>query len=119
MDCIEWWANKNSDGYGVLDTAQARRFGQRMAHRMIYEECFGYIPDGLQVDHICCNRSCVNPEHLQLVTLEENLKLGKERRTHCKNGHERTAENVYVTPQGTYRCQICQRKARTKYRRKQ
>lgn len=118
MDCIEWWSHKNADGYGVIHTAEARRTGLRMAHRMIYEECFGEIPSGTQIDHICCNRSCVNPAHLQPVTLQENLRLAKERRTHCKNGHERTAENLYVTPQGTYKCRTCQSNARIKYRRK-
>jgi len=63
------------------------------AHRWAYETCVGSINDGLQIDHLCRVRECVNPDHLQPVTHAENMR--RARRTHCRRGHELTPENVY------------------------
>lgn len=70
--CWEWLTGKDGNGYGV------RRWkGRRlMAHRVMYEELVGSIPEGLQLDHLCRNTSCVNPLHLEPVTNQENTKRG-------------------------------------------
>ncbi|WBP89502.1 HNH endonuclease signature motif containing protein [Kitasatospora cathayae] len=73
------------------------------AHRAMYERRVGPIPDGYEVDHLCFNRSCVNPAHLEAVTPEENKRRAVDhyrgpQRTTCVNGHDLTPENCYVPP---------------------
>ncbi len=64
--CWEWLHAIQVRGYGVLRG--------RLAHRVIYEAVRGPIPEGLQIDHLCENKRCVNPWHLEAVTLQENLR---------------------------------------------
>ena len=84
-----------------------------MAHRWVWERLRGPIPEGLVLDHLCRNRACVNPAHLEPVTDRVNILRGvgwagiKARQTHCKRGHEFTPENTY-----TPRCQPTSRKCR-------
>ena len=88
-DCWNWpWA-KMPAGYGVV-----RKGGrQQMAHRVMYEDIVGPIPEGLTIDHLCSNPSCVNPLHLEPVTMHENLLRGRSfaglnaKKTHCPAGH--------------------------------
>ena len=92
-DCWLWNGARQPQGYGVC-----RHEGKtKRAHRRVYELLVGDIPEGLQLDHLCRVRNCVNPKHLEPVTNAENGRRGiagqvaKERmlaRTHCKNGHE-------------------------------
>jgi hypothetical protein len=95
--CWTWTANV-LDRFGY---AQCKRLGRRwLAHRLSWTLAHGEIPDGLTVDHICFNRACVNPEHLQLLTASDNAK--RQRlvlfRTHCKSGlHEQEAGEHHAT----------------------
>lgn len=98
-------------GYGALSI-----FGQRVyAHRFSYELHVGPIPEGLVIDHLCRNRLCVNPDHLEPVTSQENVRRGHEAlgvrqyATHCKNGHEYTPENTLITVEGWRSCRTCSR----------
>jgi hypothetical protein len=83
------------------------------AHRAAYELLVGPIPAGLTLDHLCRTTLCVNPEHLEPVTMRENALRGKgptavnARKTHCKRGHEFTPENTYVYPRGGRECRTC------------
>lgn len=115
--CWVWEYATNGVGYG--------RFwdGTRLlyAHRFAYIERFGAIPDGLELDHLCRNRRCVNPAHLEPVTRSENLLrsplIGQHSRmlTECVHGHPFSEENTAYTPQGHRRCRQCERDARKRY----
>lgn len=118
--CWEWQACKNKDGYGVFS------FGSRPieAHRIAL-----LLSKGLPLtatnhknhtDHVCRNHSCVNPEHLEIVSSRENVKRGNTHaaKTHCINGHNLSHARVKTDWQGTRRiCQICNRIAVAKYKR--
>jgi hypothetical protein len=88
---------------------------QPTAHRAFYMHHGGTIPEGFTLDHLCRNRRCVNPSHLEPVTRRENVLRGETlpaanvRKTHCPRGHEYTAANTRVTPQGTRACRTCSR----------
>ncbi len=94
------------------------------AHRVSYEYLYGKIPEGLQLDHLCRNRKCVNPNHLEVVTCRENLRRGEHNnqnkgKTHCPQGHEYSPENTYIIPSTYGRlCRICQRIQRRQSRQR-
>jgi hypothetical protein len=73
--CWEWTRGKGSDGYGRAVIAEVGK--QRLAHRVFYEHHVDKIPTGLVIDHLCRNRGCVNPEHLEPVTHQVNLSRGE------------------------------------------
>jgi HNH endonuclease len=83
------------------------------AHRVSYELFVGPIPDGLQLDHLCRVRNCVNPEHLEPVTNRENGLRGTSpiyenlKKTHCSKGHPLSGDNLYPRTDGGRRCRIC------------
>lgn len=98
-DCLLWAGTIDSKGYGIY--RPNRRVKPQKAHRVMYEILVGPIPEGLVIDHLCRNRRCVNPEHLEPVSMHENIMRGNgtfavnARKTHCIHGHEFTPENTY------------------------
>lgn len=121
--CWVWTAAKGHHGYGRFWSSSRGRTVQ--AHRWSYEEATGAtVPFGRELDHLCRNPGCVNPDHLEPVTHRENLLRGTgvvaqcARRTHCVNGHEYNEENTYVRPNGGRACKECNRRTSQKYRDK-
>lgn len=105
-----------TDGYRQIGVRLAEgQFRQVMAHRVAYEMLVGPIPDGMQLDHLCRNRCCVNPEHLEPVTCRENLMRGtghaarNAAKTHCPQGHPYDDENTGFNKSGGRYCKTCNR----------
>ena len=95
--CWVWLGAKMRNGYGQLVVGGVHY----AAHRYAYQELVGAIPAGLDLDHLCRNRACTNPDHLEPVTRSENPLRGLKRthnleKTHCPSGHEYSDENTYV-----------------------
>jgi hypothetical protein len=107
--CWLWLGPPNSDGYGHIGEGPHK--GRLLkVHRVTYELLVGPIPEGLELDHLCRVRLCVNPVHLEAVTNRENMLRGvgvcalNARKTHCKHGHEFTPENTYRVKNGGRAC---------------
>lgn len=104
-ECWLWTGRLTDRGY-----ARDRMGGKRHVriHRWSYERWKGPIPAGLEIDHICRNRSCVNPDHLEAVTHLENMARASAAYTHCVRGHEFTAETTRIEPaNGRRTCRKC------------
>lgn len=120
--CIAWIGTKKyGRTYGLFQLGNTNV----RAHRLAFETLRGVVPDGLELDHLCRNPSCVNPDHLEPVTHAENVRRSaspagvNSRKTHCKRGHEFTPENTRIASDGRV-CRTCARvfSARGNARRK-
>lgn len=109
--CWLWVAFKMKSGYGKFYSGGDRtRAKTLLAHRAAYEFAKGSIPVGMDLDHTCRVRHCVNPDHLEPVTRKENLRRGinwKRELTHCKRGHELSEENTYLYGGNRRDCRTC------------
>lgn len=114
--CWEWPLTRIPTGYGMVWDTHAQRM--RPAHCLMHEEVIGDIPDGLEVDHLCNNKVCVNPLHLEAVTHAENMRRKMERTTHCQRGHEFTEENICWYPNGDRACRTCKYAGNKRYLRR-
>lgn len=106
------WTGARSGGYGHVQVGGA----VRETHSVVYELVRGAVPRGLQLDHLCRLRCCVNPEHLEPVTRKENILRGTSQQAanahkiHCGHGHELSGTNVRITRNGRRACRACGRR---------
>lgn len=110
--CWVWGGAVDHGGYGRFthtEPGQARR--TLSAHRESYKAYKGHIPEGFEVDHLCRNTRCINPDHLEAVTGKENNRRVVQHQhvpaSHCRNGHEFTPENAVFDRAGYRKCRAC------------
>mgnify|MGYP000502919220 CR=1 FL=1 len=119
--CWLWRGYIGENGYGHCKIS-----GRCMAHRLAYELAWGPIGDGLHIDHLCKNRRCVNPNHLEAVTpRENNLRSASPawvthrtgiHQSECRSGHPLSGDNLYLFPDGRRGCRACQRANRKRWK---
>jgi hypothetical protein len=123
--CWNWTGTKDPDGYGrfTLPRTFARAhpiYSKRSrfisAYKFLFQETFGSVPDGMTLDHLCRNRSCVNPYHLEVVSIKDNLHRSplapasiNRRKMVCVRGHSLAVGNLRRTKNGARACLTCHR----------
>lgn len=110
--CWQWVGALTSRGYGAVGVNGV----SKSTHRVAYELLVGPIPPDLQIDHLCRNKPCCNPAHLEPVSAFENTQRRPDvNKSHCINGHEMTVDNTLIkvpTSGGKIRnCRVCAREA--------
>lgn len=104
--CWEWRLRADATGYGQFRWNLDGRTLSVQAHRAVYLDLIGEIKDGLVLDHLCKNRICVNPEHLEPVTVNENVRRSSYLPGQCRRGHPWEG-NERVKSDGNRQCNIC------------
>lgn len=112
--CWEWQGSATPKGYGRIWVGEKLLY----VHRAAYEALVGEIPEGLQLDHLCRNRGCWRPDHLDPVTNRVNAQRGEAgsylgaknlNKTHCPQGHPYDGDNLRVNARGWRYCRTCRR----------
>jgi hypothetical protein len=112
--CWIWLIRTSKSGYGLFNVLRKNC----LAHRFSFELLKEKIPKNMTIDHLCRVRNCVNPDHMEVVTLKENILRGNTRgamnavKTHCPQGHPLSGENVKIEHRGNgemRRCLTCRR----------
>jgi len=115
--CWNWMRAKSPNGYGVIAFPRSQGAGSICAHRFFYIQKNGPIQKGMELDHLCRNKGCVNPDHLEPVTRIENLRRAREARdclNVCKRGHP--LDGVRTRIGGGRYCKTCIKNNKQRYR---
>lgn len=117
--CWEWTGALNSRGYGQVGVLGV----SKSTHRVAYELLVGPIPEQLQIDHLCRNKPCCNPQHLEPVTVLENMRRRPDtNKSHCTHGHAMTPANTIIKPRADGRfirnCRVCAIESQRERRRR-
>ena len=127
--CWEWNGAKASEGYGHIRVGSRRDGSSRLVgtHILVYKALIGEVPEGKELDHLCRNHPCCNPDHLEPVTRRENALRGDvgiymiqkgASQTHCLRGHLFDEANTYVDKHGKRSCKTCRRVAFREWKRR-
>jgi hypothetical protein len=112
-DCWDWTGGKGTGGYGHFKVS---RYKCVIAHRYVWELLVGPIPAGLELDHLCRRRHCVNPDHLEPVTKQVNNQRRPpgvgHRKESCIHGHPMSGDNLIVAASGRRYCRTCRGEVR-------
>lgn len=119
-DCWLYAGYKNTIGYGQIFYTVNGKTKYEYAHRVSYETFIAPIPEGLAIDHLCSVRHCINPLHLEAVSLRTNTLRGRgvlvnKLKTHCPLGHEFTLENTLYNSKRWRICKTCETARRARY----
>jgi len=114
--CWNWTGSLMSKGYGQFSVGPRVGHKNLRAHRVAYELTAGTIPSGMDLDHLCRNRRCVNPAHLEPVSASVNNKRAGAARTHCARGHAMETGNIAKGRNGTKECRACRLQRKRAYR---
>jgi len=108
-DCWLWTQPLKADGYAKVRFHGKEWLAHRLVKHLLTSET---VPNGLELDHLCKVRHCVNPDHLEPVTHKENVARShhaNKGKTHCSKGHEFTFDNTYKRPDGRRNCRQCRK----------
>lgn len=114
-NCLVWTGPVTSSGYGHIQVGYGEGRRTVGVHVVAYETRLGSVPSGLVIDHLCRNRRCCNPDHMEAVTRRENTLRGasppavQAASATCAQGHPWAPETTYTGPNGKRRCRICLR----------
>lgn len=107
-DCWMWTGYRNNNGYGA--------YNRRSVHRLVYEHLVGPLIPDMEIDHLCNIRACVNPNHLEQVTISENESRKFDRKKFCNHGHPLTPDNIKYRKHGRC-CRRCFNDQRNAWRK--
>ena len=121
-DCWEWKLCVDKNGYGITHAGSSTDGSLKTVkvHRFVYQQMVGPIPEGMDIDHLCVNRKCANPDHLRPLAKPDHGRLSpggmiNKRKTHCPSGHSYSEFGYTERNSGCRKCKVCsnaRRKAR-------
>ena len=115
--CLLWFGVTTKEGYGRLRVEGKYKY----AHRLSYENSVGQIQDGLELDHLCRTRCCIEPNHLEAVVHSENVRRGLYGvlNKNCPKGHSYSGKNLILTKKNKWKvCRICKNEKKKQWRLK-